>query len=716
MRALVTTGTARTTRRALAAVGAIVVATALSASHALAGDGSFPTEPAGSPFTSAPSAFSLAIGDYDSDGDQDVAVTNSNPETITIHRGAGDGSFSCQPPCLYQTGFFPVSIAAGDYDGDGILDLATANMDDHNVTVRFGVENGTFPDALTLKGVGAVNHPGSIAAGDFNADANLDLAVANRDSNNISVFYGAGAGTFAEAPGSAYPTGMTPYMVAVGDFNSDGRDDMAIADFGSDDVTVHLASTFAPGYFDLPVAYAAGDGPRAVAVGDFNEDGVLDLAVANHESATVTVRLGAGDGSFATQAPGSPLGAGSGPSSIAVGDFNSDGLEDLAVTNEDVDRVSVRLGAGDGSFPTESPGSPFGTGENPYFAAVADFNSDGNEDLAVANSQGPSFTIRLGAGIPLLAGNLLVNGGAEGAGAAVTGGDAPEVPSWTRGAGAMTYARYSSTGGFPRLLDSGRWEGGMNLFSAGNDDLASALTSASQSVDVTAASSSIDAGLVSARLQADLGGFRATNDAMVVSASFRGDTGQALGSIEIGPVSAGDRRNLTTLLRRAQSAPVPAGTRSIEVTLTATRPSGLVNHAYADNIKLTLDGPEPPPGDGDTTSPDLALSGRKVQNLGRFVRVRALCASEACRVEATGVLVIHKKRRESPLDGLDINGAGGDLAAGAGQRLKLKIPRKARRAATAALAAGAKVQAKITVIATDAAGNASVLERLVRLG
>jgi len=645
-----------------------------------------------------------------------TSYAGAAPDVITIYRGAGDGTFACQPSCLYGTGNTPVSIAAADLNSDSILDLATANADDDNSTLRRGIGDGTFPNASasTLGAVAPNDHPVNVAVGDFNADLNPDLAIANRDSNNVTVKYGPG---FADAPGSPYPTGMKPAMTAVGDFNSDGREDMAVAGNGSDDVTVHLASTFAPGYFEAPNEFAAGDGPRAIAVGDFNSDGIEDLAIANHESATVTVRLGAGDGSFSTQAPGSPFGAGSQPSSVAVGDFNSDGIQDLAVTNEDTDQVGVRLGAGDGSFANAAAGSPFPTGDKPYFSAVADLNADGNEDIAVANSGGPSFTVRLGAGAPLLAGNLLANGGAErGAPARNTGG-APPIPSWISGAGSMTFVRYSSAGGFPRQLEAARWEGGMNHFSGGPG---AALSSASQRVDVAAAAASIDGGNTSARLQADLGGIRLEGDSMQVTASFRDGADQELGSFSIGPVGAGDRKNLTTLVRRAQAATVPAGTRSIAVTIAATRATGSYDDAYADNVKLTVDAPElvPPGGGGDggdTTPPELALSGKKVQKLGRFVRLRALCASEACDVDATGSLQIRKRRGKSSRRRLKLRSASAALAAGQRGVLKLRVPRKARRAAEAALDANAKVQAKLRVIATDAAGNTTALGRKVKL-
>ncbi|MGA3325336.1 MAG: FG-GAP-like repeat-containing protein [Terriglobia bacterium] len=234
--------------------------------------------------------------------------------------------------------------------------------------------------------------PMSVVTGDFNGDGKLDLAVANANADNVAILLGNGDGTFTPAASSPR-TGCIPYAIAVGDFNGDGKLDIASANGGSDDVTILLGNgdgTLTP----AAESPTAGTVPWALAVGDFNGDGKLDLAVANQFSNNVTILLGNGDGTF-TPAAASPA-AGPQPTGIAVGDFNADGKLDLAVTNELGDNLTILLGNGDGTF-TPAPASPL-AGFDPYGLAVGDFNGDGKLDLAVANAGSNNVTILLGNG------------------------------------------------------------------------------------------------------------------------------------------------------------------------------------------------------------------------------------------------------------------------------------------------------------------------------
>src|ERR1039458_1289360 len=175
---------------------------------------------------------------------------------------------------------------------------------------------------------------------------------------------------FTPAPGSPFAVGTSPRSVAVGDFNGDGKPDLALANESSNNVTV-LLDDGSGGFTAAPGSpFAAGANPFFVAVGDFNGDGKPDLAVANWSSNNVTVLLGNGSGGF-TAASGSPFAVGLLPISVAVGDFNGDGKPDLAVANEASNNVTVLLGNGSGGF-TAASGSPFAAGANPYSLAVGD--------------------------------------------------------------------------------------------------------------------------------------------------------------------------------------------------------------------------------------------------------------------------------------------------------------------------------------------------------
>ena len=268
---------------------------------------------------------SVAVGDFNGDGKPDLAVVNSYSNNVSILLGNGDGTFQIHVD--YPTGAQPGSVAIGDFNGDGKLDLAVVNSYSNNVSVLLGNGNGTFQPAVSY-GTGSGTGPAFVAVGDFNRDGKLDLAVANRNSTNVSVLLGNGDGTFQTAVN--YDVGGAPTSIAVGDFNHDGKLDLAVA------VPVPGPSTYVSvllgngdGTFQTAVNYNAPYAPDAVAVGDFNGDGNLDLVVGNRSS-NISVFLGNGDGTFRTAVNYS---AGYNPSSVAVGDFNNDGTLDLAVAN-----------------------------------------------------------------------------------------------------------------------------------------------------------------------------------------------------------------------------------------------------------------------------------------------------------------------------------------------------------------------------------------------
>jgi hypothetical protein len=411
------------------------------------------------------------------------------PMAVPADVGAQGNVIFWRPQSEYATGNTPAAVAVGDFNGDGNVDMAIVNQAQNTVSVLLGNGDGTFAAHVDYA---TGNMPVAVAAGDFNGDGKLDLAVVNKLGNSVSILLGNGDGTFKPHADSA--AGSTPVAVAAGDFNGDGKLDLAVVNntspgavsvlLGNGDGTFKLG-TNSP----VPPSYATGNAPVAVAVGDFNRDGIPDLAVANHADNTVSVLLGNGDGTFAaalptltavaggappagtykvattyvtargesmlsaagsistsagndmaiqvsspaawgnatgwnvyfTTAGGSifykqnaspiaigtsstqtsaistttpaPATAGSSPIALAVADFNGDGKPDLAVLdNTNPGAVSILPGNGDGTFAAQvqyatTSSSPGAAAVGAAVAlAIADFNGDGKPDLAVVNS------------------------------------------------------------------------------------------------------------------------------------------------------------------------------------------------------------------------------------------------------------------------------------------------------------------------------------------
>jgi FG-GAP-like repeat/Abnormal spindle-like microcephaly-assoc'd, ASPM-SPD-2-Hydin len=354
------------------------------------------------PGTANGAALSVAVADFDGDAKEDIAVTSAGCNTcgVSIVRGNGDGTF--QAPLFTANLGGPYYVAAGDFNGDGKQDLAVigfvpTNLNVAAVFVLLGNGDGTFTLKTTITGISS---PQAVMLGDFNGDGKLDMAVTDRTTNSVSVFLGIGDGTM-QAPinTSGLGIGAATYLAAA-DFNKDNKLDLVLADAnnnGGGHIVVLLGN--GDGHFQAARSFATTGGGWDVAVGDFNGDGIPDIAATTALAQTVDIFLGKGDGNFQPAVSFSAGLLGGNTQNLAVGDFNKDGKLDLITSINGGfnagSSVSVLLGNGDGTF-----SSPLLLAANqaPGQLAVVDFNGDGNPDWIAGSTTGQQMTLALGNG------------------------------------------------------------------------------------------------------------------------------------------------------------------------------------------------------------------------------------------------------------------------------------------------------------------------------
>lgn len=412
---------------------------------------------------------SVAAGDFNGDGKADLATANFASTNVSVLLGDGLGGFG--GAANFTVGNSPKAVTVGDFDGDGKPDLAVANYGSSTVSVLL---NRTTPGAPAVSFAAAINvnvgdRPVSLAVGDFDGDGKTDLVTAGAgvssmlintstigaptsfsryDLNSNFVAWGPGYGNFSVAVGdlnsdgkpdlafaSTYylrvflnttPTGASPTFtselglwndnnyyrasfISVGDFNGDGKLDLAAtsSDLGSDKLFVRLNTTPAgaltASFGSLASFTVARGSGRTIAVGDFNGDGKADLAVSSPNVSVLlnTTTTGATTPSFAPAAniPGNTtvLGVGLMPRSVKVGDFDGDGKPDLVTANYKSRNVSVLLNNGNGVF---AAAANFHAGPSPNSVALGDFDADGKLDLVVAISGTGSVSVLLNTTVP----------------------------------------------------------------------------------------------------------------------------------------------------------------------------------------------------------------------------------------------------------------------------------------------------------------------------
>jgi FG-GAP-like repeat/FG-GAP repeat len=316
------------------------------------GDGNRHFLPApGSPVPAGPNPNDITIGDFNGDGRPDLAFANHETQELTVLLGNGRGDFApaAYSPVNVTVKPHPHGIAAGDFDGDGSLDLVTDSWAEDRLEILFNPRKAGSPWTRTIY-VAVGKHPYQrIRVADLNRDGHVDIVSPNLDGDNVTVLLGDGKGTFRQPAGSPFPCGDSPFNVSVGDLNADGIPDLAIVNSpsstsdrsGRDGLTLLLGSGTGAFRVVRGSRFATDGFPNMVAIGDLDGDGVGDVVLSLPESDRVTAFYMSRSGTLAAR---KDTGVEGHPKGLAIGDFDGDGKGDIVIANNSANTITIIFG------------------------------------------------------------------------------------------------------------------------------------------------------------------------------------------------------------------------------------------------------------------------------------------------------------------------------------------------------------------------------------
>lgn len=345
-------------------------------------------------FTTFAQPNSVVIGDIDGDGKSDLAIANRGGNTVSVLRNTSNtGMISFANKVDFTTMAKPWYIAIGDIDGDGKPDLVIIDTDSNLSVLRNTSNVGAISFATKVDFITGLD-PQSVAIGDLDQDGRLDLAIANEGSNTVSILRNTGSiGTISFATKVDFTTGTDPMAVAIGDLDEDGKPDLAVVNNFSFRVSVlRNISSIGTISFASKLDYTTGSYPRSIALGDLNGDGKLDMAIANNNSRSVSIFRNTsviGTISFTAKVD---IPTERAPVFLAIGNIDGDSRPDLAVITF-AHAVSVFRNTGNTSTISFAKQVDFETGTTPRSVAIGDIDGDGRSDLTANNIVGNSISV-----------------------------------------------------------------------------------------------------------------------------------------------------------------------------------------------------------------------------------------------------------------------------------------------------------------------------------